>query len=117
MKERQSADRPRKVACASKYGTAGPVEVSVGYHAWAMTCRWSDGLAVSVSGRWLSVQRKISLPTLVRSGRLGQRRYEGGEQREAAEREADHEHASSGRSAPAARVTWAPASKRSRSRD
>ena len=50
--------------CASKYGTALPFVVSVGYQAWAMTCRRSDGSAVNVSGRWLSVQRKITLPTL-----------------------------------------------------
>jgi hypothetical protein len=62
---------PGRWRCASKYGTAGPLEVSVGYHAWAMICRWSDGLAVSVSGRWLSVQRKISLPTLCGPDGLG----------------------------------------------
>ena len=37
--------------CASKYGTAGPLLASLGYQAWAITCRWSDGFAVSVSGR------------------------------------------------------------------
>jgi hypothetical protein len=51
MNDGMPPTEPGKFPCASKYGTACPLFASLGYQACAITCRWSDGFAVSVSGR------------------------------------------------------------------
>jgi hypothetical protein len=118
MKDGSPPIGPGSRPCASKYGTARPVVASVGYQAWAMTWRWSDGLGVSVSARRVSVQRKITLPTPCGPGGLGNAGTIAVRSTASPPSASPTtKHYASDHTSPTARVAWSPSPKDSRQCD